>query len=229
MRERSCANAANADVTGLSANTGGRHPWRAAESGSDSAPANGTSGSGKNSRSGSASSASGSASGPSRRPGPRPGRRPVPGVRRRDARRPAKSKPKATASASASATSSRGRGRRARDPLHVHDAAGSRVSRACRRPRRITTPAYTAAINTNLGKIGISLLNSKATCTVNSFVHLAETNFFNTTQCHRVSNSSGLYVLQCGDPTRHGEVEAVLLVRARLGPAGPGTNSPTKT
>ncbi len=40
-----------------------------------------------------------------------------------------------------------------------------------------TTPDYTASyqatINTNLGKITFNLLNSKATCTVNSFIHLA--------------------------------------------------------
>jgi peptidyl-prolyl cis-trans isomerase B (cyclophilin B) len=60
---------------------------------------------------------------------------------------------------------------------------------------------YTATINTNLGAVKINLLNSKATCTVNSFVHLAQTGFWNNTQCHRVSNSSGLYMLQCGDPT----------------------------
>jgi peptidyl-prolyl cis-trans isomerase B (cyclophilin B) len=61
--------------------------------------------------------------------------------------------------------------------------------------------AYTATIKTNRGPIVIKLANSKATCTVNSFVHLAETNFWNNTQCHRVSNSGGLYMLQCGDPT----------------------------
>ena len=60
--------------------------------------------------------------------------------------------------------------------------------------------AYTAAINTNLGTIDINLLNSKATCTVNSFVHLASAGYFNASQCHRVTNTSGLYVLQCGDP-----------------------------
>jgi peptidyl-prolyl cis-trans isomerase B (cyclophilin B) len=60
---------------------------------------------------------------------------------------------------------------------------------------------YTATINTNLGNIGINLLNSKATCTVNSFVHLAESDFWNESQCHRLSNSEGLYILQCGDPT----------------------------
>jgi peptidyl-prolyl cis-trans isomerase B (cyclophilin B) len=67
-----------------------------------------------------------------------------------------------------------------------------------------TTPnykaAYTASINTNLGPIDINLLNSKATCTVNSFVHLATAGYFNASQCHRVTNTSGLYVLQCGDP-----------------------------
>lgn len=59
---------------------------------------------------------------------------------------------------------------------------------------------YTAAIKTNLGTIDINLLNSKATCTVNSFVHLASAGYFNNTQCHRVTNTTGLYVLQCGDP-----------------------------
>jgi len=36
------------------------------------------------------------------------------------------------------------------------------------------------------------------TCTVNSFVHLAQAGFFNNTQCHRLL-TSGIYVLQCGD------------------------------
>ena len=58
--------------------------------------------------------------------------------------------------------------------------------------------SYQATIKTNLGPITVSLLNSKATCTVNSFVHLAETGFFNNTQCHRLL-TSGIYVLQCGD------------------------------
>lgn len=60
---------------------------------------------------------------------------------------------------------------------------------------------YTAMIHTNLGNIDINLLNSKATCTVNSFVHLAESGFWNNSQCHRLSDSEGLFILQCGDPT----------------------------
>jgi peptidyl-prolyl cis-trans isomerase B (cyclophilin B) len=61
------------------------------------------------------------------------------------------------------------------------------------------TASYTATIKTNLGPITLNLLNNKATCTVNSFVHLAEAGYFNNTECHRMA-TSGPYVLQCGDP-----------------------------
>jgi peptidyl-prolyl cis-trans isomerase B (cyclophilin B) len=81
--------------------------------------------------------------------------------------------------------------------------------------------AYTATINTNLGNIGINLLNSKATCTVNSFVHLAETNLWNGSQCHRVSNSQGLYMLQCGDPTVRA-TQKLSCTSTTLGTGGPG-------
>jgi peptidyl-prolyl cis-trans isomerase B (cyclophilin B) len=80
---------------------------------------------------------------------------------------------------------------------------------------------YTATINTNLGKIDINLLNSKATCTVNSFVHLAQTGFWNSTQCHRVSDSSGLYMLQCGDPTAKAS-QTLSCSSSTLGSGGPG-------
>jgi peptidyl-prolyl cis-trans isomerase B (cyclophilin B) len=63
---------------------------------------------------------------------------------------------------------------------------------------------YRATITTNRGDIVIDLLNSKATCTVNSFVSLADQKFFNSTPCHRLTTSGSLYVLQCGDPTGTG-------------------------
>lgn len=63
--------------------------------------------------------------------------------------------------------------------------------------------SYRATINTNRGKVVIDLLNSKATCTVNSFVYLAKQKYFNSTSCHRLT-TSGIYVLQCGDPTGTG-------------------------
>ena len=62
---------------------------------------------------------------------------------------------------------------------------------------------YQATIKTNRGSIVIDLLNSKAPCTVNSFVYLAGKNYFNNTDCHRLT-TSGIYVLQCGDPTGTG-------------------------
>jgi peptidyl-prolyl cis-trans isomerase B (cyclophilin B) len=81
--------------------------------------------------------------------------------------------------------------------------------------------AYTASINTNLGPIKIDLANSKATCTVNSFVHLASDNFWNNSQCHRMSNSDGLFMLQCGDPTAKAS-QKLSCSSTTLGTGGPG-------
>jgi peptidyl-prolyl cis-trans isomerase B (cyclophilin B) len=64
--------------------------------------------------------------------------------------------------------------------------------------------SYQATIHTNRGNVVVSLLNSKATCTVNSFVYLAAKKYFNVTPCPRLSTSDGLYMLQCGDPTGTG-------------------------
>ena len=117
----------------------------------------------------------------------------------------AKPKAKVTASATASPTTSASAAAVTEPAQHCSyspAAAGSTVVKAS---LPTASPdykaAYTASINTNLGAIKIDLANSKATCTVNSFVHLASVNFWNNTQCHRVSDSNGLYMLQCGDPT----------------------------
>jgi peptidyl-prolyl cis-trans isomerase B (cyclophilin B) len=83
--------------------------------------------------------------------------------------------------------------------------------------------AYTASINTNLGVIKINLLNSKATCTVNSFVHLASAGYFNGSQCHRVTATNPLYVLQCGDPYAKASEKLTCAQAARApGTGGPG-------
>jgi peptidyl-prolyl cis-trans isomerase B (cyclophilin B) len=66
-----------------------------------------------------------------------------------------------------------------------------------------TSAAYQATIVTNRGTIVINLLNSKAPCTVNSFVSLADQKFFNSTPCHRLSTVDP-FILQCGDPTGTG-------------------------
>jgi cyclophilin family peptidyl-prolyl cis-trans isomerase len=66
------------------------------------------------------------------------------------------------------------------------------------------TASDQATITTNRGPIVIDLLDSKAPCTVNSFVSLAGQDFYNNTPCPRLSTSGGLYMLQCGDPTGKG-------------------------
>ncbi|NHC46054.1 peptidylprolyl isomerase [Motilibacter aurantiacus] len=63
--------------------------------------------------------------------------------------------------------------------------------------------SYTATLDTNCGPIELTLDGAKAPHTVNSFAFLAEEKFFDGTPCHRLT-TSGLYVLQCGDPTGTG-------------------------
>ncbi|MFN8031807.1 MAG: peptidylprolyl isomerase [Mycobacterium sp.] len=68
-----------------------------------------------------------------------------------------------------------------------------------------TDPAtISVSMATNQGNIGLVLNNGEATCTVNSFVSLAQKGFFNDTPCHRLTTSPSLGVLQCGDPSGSG-------------------------
>lgn len=62
---------------------------------------------------------------------------------------------------------------------------------------------YTASITTNCGPVELSLDAAKAPKTVNSFAFLAGEGYFDGTACHRLVNS-GIFVLQCGDPTFSG-------------------------
>ena len=67
------------------------------------------------------------------------------------------------------------------------------------------------------------MLNSKATCTVNSFVHLANAGYFNGSQCHRVTATNPLFVLQCGDPYAKASEKLTCAQGARApGTGGPG-------
>jgi peptidyl-prolyl cis-trans isomerase B (cyclophilin B) len=61
----------------------------------------------------------------------------------------------------------------------------------------------TATVATTIGDMTFTLDADKAPCTVNSFVSLAQQNYFNGTHCHRLT-TSGIFVLQCGDPTASG-------------------------
>jgi peptidyl-prolyl cis-trans isomerase B (cyclophilin B) len=51
-------------------------------------------------------------------------------------------------------------------------------------------------------------------------VHLASADFWNDSQCHRVVSTSGLYVLQCGDP--YAKASAKLTCAQTAGAPGSG-------
>ena len=136
----------------------------------------------------------------------------------------ASASPSASASASASATTSAAAvaepATRCTYTTKGVAAAAKKVSVPPVAPNYKAT--YTAAIHTNLGTIDMNLLNSKATCTVNSFVHLATAGYFNASQCHRVTNTSGLSVLQCGDPFAKASTKLTCSQAAH----SPGTGGP---
>jgi peptidyl-prolyl cis-trans isomerase B (cyclophilin B) len=106
---------------------------------------------------------------------------------------------------------------------HCSYAAATPVARKVSFPPAAPnyTASYQATINTNQGKIVLNLLNSKATCTVNSFVHLAQAGYFNNTQCHRML-TSGIFVLQCGDPYATATAKLTCSSTSNVGSGTPG-------
>jgi peptidyl-prolyl cis-trans isomerase B (cyclophilin B) len=66
-----------------------------------------------------------------------------------------------------------------------------------------TKGTVTVTAKTNRGDLVLKLDRSAAPCTVSSFVSLVKQKFFDNTTCHRLV-TSGIYVLQCGDPTAKG-------------------------
>lgn len=62
---------------------------------------------------------------------------------------------------------------------------------------------WTATITTNCGDIVVELDGKKAPQTVASFLFLAQDGYFDDGPCNRLS-TTGIFVLQCGDPTGTG-------------------------
>ncbi|MFZ3469115.1 peptidylprolyl isomerase [Streptomyces sp. 4.24] len=58
---------------------------------------------------------------------------------------------------------------------------------------------YTFDLKTSAGDVKFEMDAAKTPQTVNSFKSLADKNFFDKTKCHRLT-TSGIFVLQCGDP-----------------------------
>ena len=63
------------------------------------------------------------------------------------------------------------------------------------------TAAVTLKLNDKL--LGLTLDQERTPCITNSFVSLARQGYFDGTSCHRLADS-GIFVLQCGDPTATG-------------------------
>jgi len=119
----------------------------------------------------------------------------------------APSRPAATPSGSPSASPSPSAAAPVAEPAHTcaYNVSGTASRKVGLPPKHPDFRAhYQATIHTNRGNIVINLLNSKATCTVNSFVSLAKQKYFSLTTCHRLT-TSGIFVLQCGDPTGTGK------------------------
>jgi len=63
------------------------------------------------------------------------------------------------------------------------------------------TKTYTATVSTNFGEYTAVLDQAKAPGTVNNFVSLARSKYFDGTNCHRAIPD---FMVQCGDPTATG-------------------------
>ncbi|MEV7873304.1 peptidylprolyl isomerase [Microbacterium sp. NPDC089188] len=93
-----------------------------------------------------------------------------------------------------------------------------------------------AVLKTSAGDIPLTLAGERTPCTVESFVSLAQQQYFSNTECHRLT-TSGIFVLQCGDPTGTGRggpgyrfadeldgAEKYPAGTVAMANAGPGTN-----
>jgi peptidyl-prolyl cis-trans isomerase B (cyclophilin B) len=65
------------------------------------------------------------------------------------------------------------------------------------------TGQVSAVLQTSAGDIPMTLDAERTPCTVGSFVSLAEQGYYNDSPCHRLT-TSGIFVLQCGDPSGTG-------------------------
>lgn len=90
-------------------------------------------------------------------------------------------------------------------------ACGAAAPKGARKPKpQFAEPAqvleegvsHVATIRTSCGEIVVELLSEQAPETVNSFVFLARSGFFDATRIHRIDTS--IDVLQAGDPTGTG-------------------------
>jgi peptidyl-prolyl cis-trans isomerase B (cyclophilin B) len=105
------------------------------------------------------------------------------------------------------------------------------------RPAASTRGEATVYLQTNYGPVVVELDRGNASCAVHNFTHLVRSLFYNNTQCFRLTNSTRLGVLQCGDIYRVEEggpgyrfadevtgAETYPRGTVAMGNQGPGTN-----
>ncbi|MBI8989000.1 peptidylprolyl isomerase [Corynebacterium sp. CCM 8863] len=89
----------------------------------------------------------------------------------------------------------------------TYDSAGQPAAREVDTPTHTTDVPATGTVeltlNTNKGPIPLTLDRAASPCTVNAIEHLAYNKYYDDTVCHRLT-TSGIHVLQCGDPTGTG-------------------------
>ena len=83
------------------------------------------------------------------------------------------------------------------------DGSGSQVQEFASAPKLCIdlTKTYTAVVSTSKGDFTVALDAAKAPGTVNNFVNLARSKYFDGTVCHRAIPT---FMVQCGDPTATG-------------------------
>jgi peptidyl-prolyl cis-trans isomerase B (cyclophilin B) len=142
----------------------------------------------------------------------------------RDAATTFSASPGATASAGSEATASASAGAQATPGAAASPSAGASNAAAANNPCA-TPPArsgdapksypsapdaslaagktWNLAVETTCGPLAVTLDGAKAPKAVASTIFLARNGFWNGSPCHRLT-TSGIYVLQCGDPTGTG-------------------------
>lgn len=119
---------------------------------------------------------------------------------------PASSAASSPASASQGTSPSVGTASALSETVSCTYSAGGQRAKPVDPPPATDVPAtgtLTATVDMSAGPVTITMDRAAAPCTVNSFEALVKQGFYDDTACHRLVDS-GIYILQCGDPTGTG-------------------------
>lgn len=91
------------------------------------------------------------------------------------------------------------------DVVTCNYVVGDQPAKPVDPPAKQAAKSGTATVTMQLSghPMTITMDRSKAPCTVNNFVSLATQKFFDNTKCHRLVDT-GIFILQCGDPSGTG-------------------------